>query len=222
MHKHHGKWIWGLSQLSQSLKALGSSLCQLSYTKQQWINLPLSAPQRKYLLLASANQVLYITYFSKSPQQYHSVYMTIIINGVHINSVHVSHLWWDSMSHSHGIRAEPSRGWATFRIHVFLFLSCISQVNETICFHPHHSPPLCLRYSIRIFPHPSNLFLNSDLYFHDQLQWWPGFPGPPSSPSQVKMRDFPPHPQGLWMWLVCLLYPHCCYINRYLSLPHRF
>lgn len=167
MHRHHGKWIWGLSQLSQSLKALGSSLCQRSYTKQQWVNLPLSAPQRKYLLLASTNPVLYITYFSKSPQQYHRVYMNIIIDGVPINSVYMFHLWWDSMSHSHGIRTEPSRGWATFRIHVFLFLSCIpNKWNHLL-----PSPPL-----------PTSLFMifhqNIPSPFQSLLKFWLTLPRP--------------------------------------------
>lgn len=36
IHRHNIKWIWGLSQLSLSLKTLRSSSCQLSHTKQWW------------------------------------------------------------------------------------------------------------------------------------------------------------------------------------------
>ena len=144
MHRHHGKWIWGLSQLSQSLKALGSSLCQLSYTKQQWINLQLSAPQRKYLPLASTNQVLYITYFSKSPQQYHRVYMIIIINGVHIKCSHVSPMVRFHVTQPWN-KGRPKPRLGHFQNPCVPLPACISQVNETICFHPHNFPPLYLQ-----------------------------------------------------------------------------
>lgn len=106
MHSHHRKWIGGLRQLSLNPKEQGSSSWQLGYTIRWWTSLPLSAPQRKHLLATIINTVVYICYFCKSPQQYHGIYVIIIITVVHVNRF-ICLTYGEHPCHSQGRKTEP-------------------------------------------------------------------------------------------------------------------